>query len=153
AQVACRGRLHYSPPRRMSASPETETLTPPAGIFAGYPPLPGVYDEMATSPGVPRAHWQKFVGSFEQLGPDELAVRWENGRRIIREHGVTYNVYGDPQGMDRPWELDMVPLLIPADEWQRIEEGLAQRARLFNLILADLYGSQRLLRDGVLPPA
>jgi uncharacterized circularly permuted ATP-grasp superfamily protein/uncharacterized alpha-E superfamily protein len=55
--------------------------------------------------------------------------------------------------MDRPWELDMMPLLIPPDDWRRIEAGLMQRSRLFNLILADLYGPQRLLLEGRLPPA
>jgi uncharacterized circularly permuted ATP-grasp superfamily protein/uncharacterized alpha-E superfamily protein len=108
---------------------------------------------MASADRTSRLHWRKFVASFGTLGRDELAVRWENGRRIIREHGVTYNVYGDPQGMDRQWELDMVPLLIPPEEWRQIEAGLQQRARLFNTILADLYGPQRLLRDGLLPPA
>ena len=66
----------------------------------------------------------------------------------IRENGVTYNVYGDPQGVDRPWELDMLPLLIAPAEWSRIEAALVQRTRLLNLILADLYGPQTLLRDG-----
>ncbi|HWF20125.1 MAG TPA: circularly permuted type 2 ATP-grasp protein, partial [Verrucomicrobiae bacterium] len=69
------------------------------------------------------------------------------------EHGVTYNVYGDPHGMDRPWELDMVPLLVPPSEWAKIEAGLVQRAKLFNLILTDLYGPKKLLKDGFLPPA
>lgn len=100
-----------------------------------------------------RPHWKQFISSLERLGRDELSLRWENARRIIREHGVTYNVYGDPQGMDRPWELDMVPLLIPSDDWHKIEAGLMQRSRLFNLILADLYGPQRLLLEGLLPPA
>ncbi len=122
-------------------------------MFAGYPALPGVYDEMALGPGELRPHWKKFAASLDRLGRNELDLRWENARRIIREHGVTYNVYGDPQGMDRPWELDMVPMLIPPAEWSRIDAGLIQRSRLFNLILADLYGPQRLLREGFLPPA
>ncbi len=100
-----------------------------------------------------RPHWQSFISSLERLGRVELFVRWENARRIIREHGVTYNVYGDPQGMDRPWELDMLPLLIPSEDWRKIEAGLMQRSKLFNLILADIYGPQRLLLDGHLPPA
>lgn len=100
-----------------------------------------------------RPHWKPFVSSLERLGRDELSLRWENARRIIREHGVTYNVYGDPQGMDRPWELDMMPLLIPTEDWRKIEAGLMQRARLLNLILADLYGPQRLLQEGRMPPA
>jgi len=121
--------------------------------FGGYLPTNGVYDESATPDGIARPHWRHFFSMFERLGRDELTIRWENGRRIIREHGVTYNVYGDPQGMDRPWELDMVPLLIPPEEWRVIEGGLIQRTKLFNLILADFYGPQRLLRDGLLPPA
>jgi uncharacterized circularly permuted ATP-grasp superfamily protein/uncharacterized alpha-E superfamily protein len=122
-------------------------------LFAGYAGIAGIYDEMKMDPGGLRPHWQGLVSSLERLGRDELSVRWENARRIIREHGVTYNVYGDPQGMDRPWELDMLPLLIPSADWSKIEAGLAQRSRLFNLILADLYGPQRLLLGGFLPPA
>jgi len=137
----------------MSAAPDTEFLAHSAGVFGDYRLASSAYDEMIGAGGTPRAHWRKFVHSFGRLGRDELAARWENGRRIIREHGVTYNVYGDPQGMDRPWELDMVPLLIPPDEWRHLEAGLQQRARLFNAILTDLYGPQRLLRDGVLPPS
>jgi uncharacterized circularly permuted ATP-grasp superfamily protein/uncharacterized alpha-E superfamily protein len=137
----------------MSTPSETDIIAKPASLFGGYRPASGVHDESASVSGEPRPHWQKFAQSFETLGREELAARWENGRRIIREHGVTYNIYGDPQGMDRPWELDMVPLLIPPEEWGHIEDGLGQRARLFNLILADLYGPQRLLREGFLPPA
>ena len=104
-----------------------------AEIFGDYRPSFEAYDEMSSAPGQPRPPWEKYVQSIERLGRDGLAARWENGRRIIREHGVTYNVYGDPQGMDRPWELDTVPLLIPPDEWHRIETGLTQRANLLNL--------------------
>ena len=118
-----------------------------------YSAASGIFDEMEEAPARPRPHWRPFIESLQRVERRELASRWENGRRIIREHGVTYNVYGDPQGMDRPWELDFVPLLITSNEWERIEAGLIQRSRLFNLILADVYGgSQRLLRDGFLPP-
>jgi uncharacterized circularly permuted ATP-grasp superfamily protein/uncharacterized alpha-E superfamily protein len=128
-------------------------LETPPGLFAAYAGLPGVYDEMKPAAGQLRPHWTQFISSLERMGRDELFLRWENARRIIREHGVTYNVYGDPQGMDRPWELDMMPLLIPSDEWHKIEAGLVQRSKLFNLILADIYGPQRLLLEGRLPPA
>jgi uncharacterized circularly permuted ATP-grasp superfamily protein/uncharacterized alpha-E superfamily protein len=137
----------------MKAPSDTEMVNRPTSLFAGYPGGRGAYDEMAESPGHLRPHWSKFVGSLEGLGREELTLRWEHARRIIREHGVTYNVYGDPQGMDRPWELDMLPVLIPPSEWARIEAGLIQRTKLFNLVLADLYGPQRLLREGHLPPA
>jgi uncharacterized circularly permuted ATP-grasp superfamily protein/uncharacterized alpha-E superfamily protein len=55
--------------------------------------------------------------------------------------------------MDRPWELDLLPLLIPPEEWAGLEAGLQQRAELLNLTLADIYGPQRLLREGFLPPS
>jgi len=113
----------------------------PTSIFAGYAGASGVYDEMAIASGNPRAHWSNFIASMERLGREEMAARWEQARRIIREHGVTYNVYGDPQGMDRPWELDMLPVMISSAEWAKLEAGLMQRTRLFNLILADLYGA------------
>ncbi|MDX1951603.1 MAG: circularly permuted type 2 ATP-grasp protein [Verrucomicrobiota bacterium] len=124
----------------------------PPRLFAAYQPLPKIYDESVGTQGI-RPHWKAFASAFEKLGLDELNARWENGRKVIREHGVTYNVYGDPQGMDRPWELDTVPLLISSDEWRSIEEGLVQRARLINLVLQDIYGPQQLLRSGLIPPA
>ena len=122
-------------------------------LLEHYSASAGAYDEMESAPASLRPHWHDFMQSLKGLGREELASRWENGRRMLREHGVTYNVYGDPQGMERPWGLDLVPLLIQAEDWMRIEPGLLQRSRLFNAILADLYsGRQRLLRDGFLPP-
>ncbi|HEY0796242.1 MAG TPA: circularly permuted type 2 ATP-grasp protein, partial [Acidisarcina sp.] len=113
----------------------------------------GGYDEMCSAPGVLRPHWERYIGTLSSLGSGELAHRWQTARERIRENGVSYNVYGDPLGMDRPWSLDPIPLLIPVEEWRRLEAGLIQRARLLNLVLADLYGPQKLLRDGHIPPA
>ncbi|MEJ0008478.1 MAG: circularly permuted type 2 ATP-grasp protein [Steroidobacteraceae bacterium] len=73
-------------------------------------------------------------------------------RRLISENGVTYNVYADPKGADRPWALDPLPLMISAAEWRQIEQGVAQRARVLDALLADLYGPQRLISEGVVPP-
>jgi len=129
-----------------------DTLDTPL-LSAGYRHTEAVYDEMCAEPGVLRPHWEKFIGSLSALGAEELARRWKIARQRIRENGVTYNVYGDPLGMDRPWSLDSIPLLIPPPEWDALEAGLIQRARLLNCVLADLYGPQRLLRGGLLPPA
>src|SRR6202035_5291348 len=122
-------------------------------LVEGYSPAPGIYDEMSSAPGVCRPWWDAYVASISALGPEELARRWKTARQRIRENGVTYNVYGDPLGMDRPWNLDAIPLLISPNEWRELEAGLIQRARLLNGILADLYGPQKLLRSGQLPPA
>ena len=124
----------------------------PWRLFEGYQPVDGAYDEMIAAPNVLRPHAEPFVRSVESLGRHETASRWENAKRAVRDNGVTYNVYGDPQGVDRPWELDMMPLLISPAEWSRLETALIQRTRLLNLILADIYGSQRLLRHDLLPP-
>ena len=70
-----------------------------------------------------------------------------------RDNGVTYNVYADPQGTDRPWELDPLPLIIPDEEWRQIEAGRGPARALLNALLADLYGPQRLLREGLVPAA
>src|SRR6187401_3608951 len=118
------------------------------GIFTCYSGRPNLYDESLTPSGGLRGYWQQFGRTIEKLGLEELSLRAENARRVIREHGITYNVYSDPQGMDRPWELDIIPLLISAAEWRTIERGLIQRATLLNLILVDLFGSQELLRTG-----
>jgi len=122
-------------------------------LTAGYPQTTGAYDEMSDAAGVLRPHWDTFISSLTALGGVELAHRWRTARQRIRENGVTYNVYGDPLGADRPWSLDAIPLVIPSLEWAQLETGLIQRARLLNLILADLYGPQQLLRGGHIPPA
>jgi uncharacterized circularly permuted ATP-grasp superfamily protein/uncharacterized alpha-E superfamily protein len=130
----------------------TDTVKAPL-LSIGYHQTPGVYDEMCGAPGILRPHWDKFIHSLSALGDQELTRRWQTAKQRIRENGVTYNVYGDPLGMDRPWNLDAIPLVIPPSEWNQLEAGLIQRARLLNLILADLYGPQRLLHGGLLPAA
>ena len=133
----------------LPGSPAAPRLAPP-----GSSSLSGaVHDECLESSGTPRPHWRGLLESLGRLGIAELSARRDEGNRIIREHGITYNVYGDPKGSDRPWDLDLVPLILPASEWRILERGLIQRSRLLNLILSDLYiGTQRLLLDGFVPP-
>ncbi|MGZ8921662.1 MAG: circularly permuted type 2 ATP-grasp protein, partial [Limisphaerales bacterium] len=117
----------------MSFSP-TGALAKVDSLFGSYRGPERLYDESVTSSGALRPAWSAFGALLEKLGPDELQGRSENARRIVREHGITYNVYSDPEGADRPWELDLIPLLIPPQEWRTIERGLIQRATLLNLI-------------------
>jgi uncharacterized circularly permuted ATP-grasp superfamily protein/uncharacterized alpha-E superfamily protein len=134
-------------------SPPT-TLEPVAkqSFCSGYRANPTAYDEMLDETNALRAHWQMFVTLLDDLGWQETKRRWDQARRVIHENGVTYNVYGDPQGIDRPWSLDAVPLLISSPQWRQLERGLIQRAMVLNLTLADLYGPQDLLHEGLLPP-
>ena len=115
--------------------------------------MPAPHDECFGQGGLPRPQWTGMIEAIERLGAARLNARWDEGLRIIREHGVTYNVYGDPQGRDRPWSLDPVPLILSAPEWRGLEAGLIQRSRLLNWVLRDLYlGTQRLIVDGFIPP-
>ncbi|HVI51431.1 MAG TPA: circularly permuted type 2 ATP-grasp protein [Candidatus Sulfotelmatobacter sp.] len=125
----------------------------PGAFRLGYPLLRGRWDEMVTGHGALRPHWEPFIEALSALPDQEMQSRWEGAQRLIRENGVTYNVYGDPRGLDRPWQLDPVPLLIAPEEWKSIEAALVQRASLMNHILADLYGNQDMLLEGMIPPA
>ena len=111
------------------------------------------FEESSADGTTPRPHWTHLMQSLGDLGPAELGRRWALAERRIRENGITYNIYGDPQGMNRPWQIDLVPLLIPADEWRTIEAGVIQRAHLLSLLLQDLYGPQQLLTEGHFPAA
>src|SRR5256712_2359746 len=108
---------------------------------------------MTLPSGELRPHWRGLVAALSRLGGEEFFRRWREGQRLIEENGVTYNVYGDPRGVDRPWQLDPIPLLVSAEEWAGLEAAVAQRARLLDRILADLYGEPRLPHDAPLPPA
>jgi len=112
-----------------------------------------VYNELSADGVIPRPHWAHLVDLLRAIGPDELGRRWSRAERRIRENGITYNIYSDPLGANRPWKIDIVPLLIPASEWQFIESGIIQRAQLLNLILEDLYGPQELVAHGHFPSA
>jgi uncharacterized circularly permuted ATP-grasp superfamily protein/uncharacterized alpha-E superfamily protein len=130
--------------------PETAPRVPP--LLNRYSPLADHFDEMLGPDGVPRPHWSSLVDFLDRLDPGAMGRRWDEGRRLIVQNGVTYNVYGDPQSVDRLWPLDPIPLIIDAQEWGRIEAAVIQRATLLNTVLADLYGPQRLLHGRQLPP-
>lgn len=116
------------------------------------------YDEICggvvgTAPARVLPHWQPLLGALAATSPAQLGERIEFAHRRIRENGITYNVYADPKGVDRPWALDIVPFILPASEWSGIAAAINQRATLLDRVLADLYGPQQLLEEGVLPPA
>ena len=143
-------RLDSSPPMHATSVEPQKISAPPT---VEDPRAAQLFDESVAADGAVRPHYAKFFNSLESVGAGELERRWENSKRLVQEQGITYNVYGDPRGMERPWELDPVPFLIAADEWRALEAGLVQRAELINRILADCYGPQNLIRTGGLPPA
>jgi len=125
--------------------------TPPAAL--PYRPEPGAWDEMLAADGSVRPHWQGLARHLFHSTPAQWNQRNASIQSLLRDHGVTYNIYSDARGAMRPWALDAVPFIISGDEWRSVASGLQQRARLLNAILVDLYGPQQLLRDGWLPPA
>jgi uncharacterized circularly permuted ATP-grasp superfamily protein/uncharacterized alpha-E superfamily protein len=115
------------------------------------------HDEIKWADGEVKPHWQKLFTGLEKMGLDELTVRNQGVINRLRENGVTYNVYesADGQarpGQARPWQLDPIPFLIEATEWKSISKGLQQRALLFDLMLRDIYGPRRMLKEGIIPP-
>ena len=109
------------------------------------------YDELLDASGEVRAHWRPLIDRLAKEGEESVRRGVDLARRLIIENGVTYNVYADSQGRDRPWVLDALPMLLTPAEWREIEVGVIQRARLFDALLVDLYGPQRLLSEGVVP--
>ena len=149
--------LNLQPSPLSPPSPSTPRPAPVAQtrhrVLRDYAIPSGLYDEVLDSTGQPREHYRGLLDEMDELGTEELKRRWQTGKRFIHEQGVTYNVYGDPLGMERPWELDPVPMMISAAEWAKLEVALQQRARLINAIIADCYGEQTLIKGGWLPPA
>ena len=125
----------------------------PHRLLSAYPKADQRFDELLQAPLIARPHWSRLFLELQAADPQRMRERVNAVERQIRENGVTYNVYADAQGQERPWDLDVLPMLIPPEEWREIEDGIAQRADVLNRILADLYGNQYLLRDGLIPPA
>jgi uncharacterized circularly permuted ATP-grasp superfamily protein/uncharacterized alpha-E superfamily protein len=109
------------------------------------------YDEVLDSNGTVKPHWKALFSTLEKLGIEELNNRNQEIISKLRENGVTYNVYGTPDGLNRPWQLDPIPFLIEQSEWNTIAKGLQQRATVLDLMLKDLYGPRNLVRDGIIP--
>ena len=123
----------------------------PSPFLAEYPEPTNFFDEMFASAGMPRAHYAGLFARLLGQNSASPAGLFAEVDRQIRSNAVTYNVYGGEEGAERPWALDPLPLILPEAEWKGIETAVAQRARLLNALLADLYGPQRMFREGLLP--
>lgn len=108
-------------------------------------------DELSTKAGDISSKWDKIARYYEASGPKKLADSLEQVSRQLRENGVTYNLYGDPDGLNRPWRLDPIPMVFDSHEWDYLKKGLKQRAHLLNYILKDIYGSRELIKSGLIP--
>jgi uncharacterized circularly permuted ATP-grasp superfamily protein/uncharacterized alpha-E superfamily protein len=119
--------------------------------LASYQPLPNAEDELIDRTGEMRPQWRELIRNVSSTPSDELTAIIRRAERLLDENGFPDGKETDPDPKHRPWQLDYLPLVLPEDEWTVLRSGLIQRARLLNVILADIYGPQRLLREGLLP--
>jgi len=110
------------------------------------------YDEVFASPGVPREHCRPLVDALERLGMEDVADARRRADLAFLNLGITFTVYNESAGIERIFPFDLVPRVIPADEWRHIEMGLKQRVVALNAFLQDVYNEQRIVGAGVVPP-
>ncbi len=121
-------------------------------FMQGYEARVGSYDELLTAKGEIRPHWQSFLDNFSLIDTDEKQLLHEKLNRLVYENGLAHDVYSDPDHhATRAWHVDMFPLLIAREEWEQLSKGVKQRAHLFNALLKDIYGPQKLLKEGKIP--
>ncbi len=123
------------------------------GRVAGASPRPGVATDSEAIKPANTGAWTDFFATLATDTASDMDQRVISLARQVRDNGITYNVYADENGPQRPWALDLFPLLIDPKDWQHIEAGVRQRARLLEHVMADVYGAQTLLASGHLPPA
>jgi len=112
----------------------------------------GFYDEMLAAAGQPRPAYRRLYEHLNRLGPDELQRRWGLAMEMFRNHGITFAVYPDAQGTEKVFPFDIIPRVIEAATWRRLEAGLKQRLRALDLFLEDVYGRKLILEQGAIPP-
>ena len=121
--------------------------------WGGYR-VKGLYDELIRAAGKPREAARALAGYLRSLTDADIEERKQAAEAAIRVMGITFTVYSEEGGsIDRSWPFDIIPRIIPASEWRRIERGLEQRVRALNLFINDLYHEQRIVKEGVFPEA
>ncbi len=133
------------------------TFLPPTGPpLVAAPPIPSsgpaFYSEATNDRGTPRSHWRGVYEFLERLPPGEFDARAARADELLRENGVTFNIFAEDPAASATMRLDLLPLVQPADDWSALETALAQRAHVLELTVRDLYGPQTLLHERVLPP-
>ncbi len=122
-----------------------------AGMQGNKPRTP--YHEFYADDFTPRDHYRLLWDHIKATGNNALEAKAHESQLALQAEGVTFTVYGESEeGIERIWPFDLIPRIITAPEWVKIESGLKQRVRALNLFLGDLYGEQRIIKDGVIPP-
>ena len=109
------------------------------------------FDEMFDKNCNVKPHWKEINDNLERVGIKQLEQKQTEIDWRLEDNGVTYNIYNDPEGTNRRWNLDPIPFVLENEEWEEISKGLKQRAKLLNLIFKDLYTEQKLIKEGIIP--
>ena len=112
----------------------------------------GFYDEMLAAAGRPRPGYRRLYELLNSLGAAELQRRHDLALQMFQNHGITFAVYPDEQGTEKVFPFDVIPRLIPAATWMRLEAGLKQRLAALNLFLEDVYTRKLILKQRAIPP-
>lgn len=136
-------------------SPSAPANTSVADLLAACSRSPATgWGEAFAPDGQIRPAWQPFLSALARLTPQDLSARREEANQLLREHGATYTIYNEQkQYTDRHWRLDILPLIISSQEWSGLEAALKQRSRLLRMLVKDIYGERRLLKEGWIPPS
>ncbi len=110
----------------------------------------GCWDEMVAD-GKSRPECAGVAEHLASLSLQELGQRQKAAELAIEARGITFTVYSEAGNIDRAWPFDVIPRVISASEWRTISAGLVQRLTALNMFIEDLYGDQRVIRDGVFP--
>jgi uncharacterized circularly permuted ATP-grasp superfamily protein len=122
-----------------------------APLFSGYAPLSGTFDEILAVDG-PRPTFARVLDALDRLNTDELARLQQLAEQALLQQGVTFSVYSDNRGTEKIFPFCLVPRLVAAADFAHVERGLEQRLRALGAFLDDVYGDQRILAAGVIPP-
>jgi uncharacterized circularly permuted ATP-grasp superfamily protein len=120
-------------------------------LLRGYGALAGVYDELVDGQGQPRAHARAAAGLLDGLTPEAFQRCQSLAELSLVQQGVTFSVYSDQRGTEKVMPVCLVPRVMAAAEWARLERGLVQRLTALELFLDDVYGDQHTMREGVVP--
>ena len=115
------------------------------------PPPGGVWNELLDGQGRVRPYWADMNARIQGWTADERKTLLDETGRMLEDLGTTFNVYRDVGGAGQPYEIDPIPFIMESQEWDIVAKGLAQRMRLLEAVLSDLYGPRLLLKDGLVP--
>src|SRR5215213_5490803 len=121
----------------------TPSVGPPTTLAYEPGRLGERHDEMLGPDGSVRAPWRSLVGSLSALPPGELGRRRQRAERLLLAEGASHVLHTPSDEGAGPWPIDPIPFIVEADEWATLAQGVAQRARLLDALLRDLYGDQQ----------